>query len=386
MVQALLEQLQTLPGLVGLMIGLVLMVVLALNFREALRLRRLTARVRSRVEPLDPAAPASGSSAEEPGLSVGSEEPAFAGDTMRHGLDGLAEPSLRPGRQQDREPDLAQDLQAGSDLWTSPLGSLGLWASSPERLHRDLSEQDEWLVTLDGYGLEQVSHELILAQFKDWHRCGQKTVRFGLDRQDRLVLALLLVTRQGGLSLNEYNQFYDRLAAGLSECPGVDAAGFMATLPDFSVCHARSRERLRMLESLDGQLVFHLQSDHPASTQNTAAFLSAMGLSERAEGRFSRLDEQSEAVFSVLPGDQGFHLSFMLDLPRVSNPTEAFADLVDLARACAEAFSGRLVDDAGRSLNSGLFDQFAQQVASRAEALTSAGFPPGSWANRKIFS
>lgn len=392
MVQALLEQLQTLPGLVGLMIGLVLMVVLALNFREALRLRRLTARVRSRIEPAD--APAGGFSAEGPGLSVGSEEPAFARDTMRQGVNGLAEPGfghglnqgVTQGLTQGVTQGLTQSFEQGPGLGTAPVGSSGLRAASPERLHRDLSEQDEWLVTLDGYGLEQVSHELILAQFKDWHRCGQKTVRFGLDRQDRLVVALLLVTRQGGLSLNEYNQFYDRLAAGLSECPGVDAAGFMATLPDFSVCHARSRERLRVLESLDGQLVFHLQSDHPASTQNTASFLLAMGLSERAEGRFSRLDEQSEAVYSVLPGDQGFHLSFMLDLPRVSNPTEAFADLVDLARACAEAFSGRLVDDAGRSLNSALFDQFAQQVASRAEALTSAGFPPGSWANRKIFS
>ncbi|MFZ9176273.1 MAG: cell division protein ZipA C-terminal FtsZ-binding domain-containing protein [Burkholderiaceae bacterium] len=382
MVQALLDKLQTLPGLVGLMIGLVLMAVLALNFREALRLRRLTARVRSRVEPVDPAGPASGFSAEEPGLSSEPDEFVSARDTTRHGFNGLDEPSLGHGLTQG----LTEGLEQGPGLGTAPVGSPGLRATSPERLHRDLSEQDEWLVTLDGFGLEQVSHELILAQFKDWHRCGQKTVGFGLDLQDRLVVALLLVTRQGGLSLNEYNQFYDRLAAGLSECPGVDAAGFMATLPDFSVCHARSRERLRMLESLDGQLVFHLQSDHPTSTQNTAAFLSAMGLSERAEGRFSRLDEQSEAVYSVLPGDQGFHLSFMLDLPRVSNPTQAFADLVDLARACAEVFSGRLVDDAGRSLTSALFDQFAQQVASRAEALTSAGFPPGSWANRKIFS
>lgn len=379
MVQTLLDHLQTLPGLVGLLIGLVLMGVVGLNLRESARLRRLTARVRSRVEPAEPVASSAGnvsSSPREPGWSAGMAQ-----------TDGIDEPSSLPSA---RKLDMDWAMTPESVPLAEPSFGFGgtpvLRVASPERLHRDLSAHDEWLVPLDGFGLEQVSHELILTQFKDWHRCGQKTVRFGLDGQDRLVVALLLVTRQGGLSLNEYNQFYDRLAAGLSECPGVDSAGFMAQLPDFSVCHARSRERLRTLEAVDGQLVFHLQSDHPASTQNTAAFLSAMGLSERAEGRFSRLDEHSEAIFSVLPGDQGFNLSFMLDLPRVSHPTQAFSDLVDLAQACAEAFSGRLVDDAGRPLTSALFEQFAQQVASRDQALTAAGLTPGGWLNRKIFS
>ncbi|MFZ9757049.1 MAG: cell division protein ZipA C-terminal FtsZ-binding domain-containing protein [Burkholderiaceae bacterium] len=383
MVQTLLDHLQTLPGLVGLLIGLVLTGVVGLNLRESARLRRLTARVRSRVEPAELAASSAGtvsSSPKEPGWSAGMAQ-----------TGGIDESSpWASGRDVGLDADVDWAMTPESVPLAEPSFGFGatpaVRVASPERLHRDLSVHDEWLVTLDGFGLEQVSHELILAQFKDWHRCGQKTVRFGLDGQDRLVVALLLVTRQGGLSLNEYNQFYDRLAAGLSECPGVDSAGFMAQLPDFSVCHARSRERLRTLEALDGQLVFHLQSDHPASTQNTAAFLSAMGLSERAEGRFSRLDEHSEAIFSVLPGDQGFNLSFMLDLPRVSHPTQAFSDLVDLAQACAEAFSGRLVDDAGRPLTSALFEQFAQQVASRDQALTAAGLTPGGWLNRKIFS
>jgi hypothetical protein len=377
MVQTLLDHLQTLPGLVGLLIGLVLIAVIGLNLRESMRLRRLTARVRARVEPADPAAsPAAsaGASPREPGLSAGAAQTNVLDDTVPLVSD------------LDEGWGLPSELTPFAEPSLGVPGASGVRVASLERLHRDLSAQDEWVVVLDGFGLEQVSHELILAQFKDWHRCGQKTVRFGLDAQDRLLVALLLLTRQGGLSLNEYNQFYDRLAAGLSECPGVDAAGFMAQLPDFSICHGRSRERLRALEALDGQLVFHLQSDHLASTQNTAAFLSAMGLSERAEGRFSRLDEQSEAVFSVLPGDQGFHLSFMLDLPRVSHPTQAFSDLVDLAQACAEAFSGRLVDDAGRPLTTALFDQFAQQVASRDQALVASGLTPGSWLNRKIFS
>jgi hypothetical protein len=377
MVQTLLDQLQTLPGLVGLLIGLVLMVVAGLNLRESMRLRRLTARVRARVEPLEPVAsatPSVGAVSREPGLSTGVAQTADLDEPQPLVSDLDSGWGVPPELTPFAEPSLGVS------------GMSGVRAASPERLHRDLSAQDEWVVVLDGFGLERVSHELILAQFKDWHRCGQKTVRFGLDAQDRLLVALLLVTRQGGLSLNEYNQFYDRLAAGLSECPGVDSAGFMAELPDFSICHGRSRERLRTLEALDGQLVFHLQSHHLASTQNTAAFLSAMGLSERAEGRFSRLDEQSEAVFSVLPGDQGFHLSFMLDLPRVSQPTQAFSDLVDLAQACAEAFSGRLVDDGGRPLTTALFDQFAQQVASRDQALSAAGLTPGSWLNRKIFS
>ncbi|MFZ9071241.1 MAG: hypothetical protein ACO2Z7_08235, partial [Burkholderiaceae bacterium] len=261
MVQTLLDHLQTLPGLVGLLIGLVLLAVIGLNLRESMRLRRLTARVRARVEPIEPAAAAIAptQALDEPSQVVSDSDSNWG---VPPELTPFAEPSF------------------------GLAGASAVRMASPERLHRDLSAQDEWVVVLDGFGLEQVSHELILAQFKDWHRCGQKTVRFGLDAQDRLLVALLLVTRQGGLSLNEYNQFYDRLAAGLSECPGVDAAGFMAQLPDFSICHGRSRERLRALEALDGQLVFHLQSHHLASTQNTAAFLSAMGLSERAEGRF----------------------------------------------------------------------------------------------------
>ncbi|MGA0855644.1 MAG: hypothetical protein ACO3QJ_03390, partial [Burkholderiaceae bacterium] len=74
MVQTLLDHLQTLPGLVGLLIGLVLMGVVGLNLRESARLRRLTARVRSRVEPAEPAASSAGtvsSSPKEPGWSAG---------------------------------------------------------------------------------------------------------------------------------------------------------------------------------------------------------------------------------------------------------------------------------------------------------------------------
>ena len=363
MLQALLDQLQTLPGLVVLLIAGVLLAVVGLNLREALRLRRLTDRVRTRVEPVEPGG--------QPSMASPLEgRPMLIGDR----------PTSDPSTAEHQS--LTDDLEPRFDI--SP--STSVRSPGIERLHRDLSERDEWVVTFDGSGLEHVSHELILAQFKDWHRCGQKTVRFGMDDQDRLAVGLLLVTRQGGLSLTEYNQFYDRLSAGLAECPGVDATAFMAELPDFSVCHARSRERLRVVESLDGQLVFHLQSDHPASTQNTAAFLTAMGLTERAEGRFSRLDEQSEAVYSVLPGDQGFNLSFMLDMPRVANPTSAFAELIDLAQACAEAFSGRLVDDVGRPLTADWFAQFAQQVASREQALVATGLVPGCWINRKIFS
>jgi hypothetical protein len=363
MVQTLLDHLKTLPGLVGLLIAGVLLLVVGLNVREALRLKRLTDRVRTRVEPSEPGGQS------PTGVSIEATPPSFGGQP--------AEDALMVSSQSTTD-----NVEPSFDI---PLVA-SVRGPGVERLHRDLSDQDEWVVTFDGFGLEHVSHELILAQFKDWHRCGQKTVRFGLDDQEHLVVGLLLVTRQGGLSLTEYNQFYDRLSAGLAECPGVDASAFMAGLPDFSVCHARSRERLRVIESLDGQLVFHLQSDHPASTQNTAAFLSAMGLTERAEGRFSRLDEQSEAVYSVLPGDQGFDLSFMLDLPRVVSPSDAFSDLIDLAQACAEAFSGRLVDDAGRPLTAGWFAQFAQQVAGREQALAAAGLRPGSWVNRKIFS
>lgn len=54
MVQTLLDHLKTLPGLVGLLIAGVLLLVVGLNVREALRLKRLTNRVRTRVEPSEP--------------------------------------------------------------------------------------------------------------------------------------------------------------------------------------------------------------------------------------------------------------------------------------------------------------------------------------------
>ena len=360
MVENGLSSLESLPVLIGLLAALVVLLVVGSNLREGRRLRRLTDRVRARVEPQD------GSTRDrEDGLARGNlwQEPVVGP------LDELE-------RDQTSDEPSRQQAPASWSMSARPTGH--------DRLHADLSALNEWVVVFDTAGLDRVSHELILAQFPDWHRCGQKSVRFGLQGE-HLAVGLLLATRQGSLSLSEYNQFVDRLAQGLAECPGVNAPAFLGGLDDFSAAHARSRERLRVLESLDGQLVFHLLSTGPMSSQNTSSFLLALGLTERGEGRFSRLDEQGEVLFSVLPGDQGFGLSYLLDLPRVANSEAVFSEMVELAQACAEGLSGQLVDDGRRALTPALFQGFASQVASRSQALRQAGFIPGSWLNRRIF-
>ena len=93
-----------------------------------------------------------------------------------------------------------------------------------------------------------------------------------------------------------------------------------------------------------------------------------------------------DVLFTLGPGDRSDRITFVLDLPRASPEQDPWRRMVQAASSVARRVGGRLVDDAGRSLDAVALQAIEAQLAERQVALSEAGFPPGSMVARRLFN
>jgi hypothetical protein len=233
----------------------------------------------------------------------------------------------------------------------------------------------EWSVWLEPMGSQSLKGLVCPS------RIGTKPARLLTESDFSGCLVVPLATRQGGLTLDDHDAMVDQIqaweAAGLAQASD--------ELPSFADLVRPAREAEALLLDLDGQLMFHLQSDEPPSAESLSAYCQQLGLSLRGEGRFSMLDADGQVVFSTMPADQGLLLSFLLDLPRVHDPEAAFVEMGMTARSLADAIGADIVDDRGLVLTEQSMALVREQVRQRAEALLQAGVPAGGPLARSLF-
>ncbi|MGA0186926.1 MAG: hypothetical protein ACO3JE_02080 [Burkholderiaceae bacterium] len=153
----------------------------------------------------------------------------------------------------------------------------------------------EWSVWLEPMGSQSLKGLLCPA------RIGTKPARLLMESDFSGCLVVPLATRQGGLTLDDHEAMVGQIqsweAAGLARA--ADA------LPSFADLVRPAREAEAQLLDLDGQLMFHLQSDEPPSAETLSAYCQQLGLSQRGEGRFSMLDAEGQVVSAPCPPTRG---------------------------------------------------------------------------------
>jgi FtsZ-interacting cell division protein ZipA len=124
----------------------------------------------------------------------------------------------------------------------------------------------------------------------------------------------------------------------------------------------------------------------------------ALGLKLGADGMFSLRDESNVLLFSLanlepqpFPADtwrtfttEG--LTFLLDVPRVSNGDMVFEEMVRVAEAFADSVGGILVDDRHSPLSAGGIDKIKQQLLAIESMMASRNIPAGSEVALRLFA
>jgi FtsZ-interacting cell division protein ZipA len=85
-------------------------------------------------------------------------------------------------------------------------------------------------------------------------------------------------------------------------------------------------------------------------------------------------------------GDQGSLLGFMMDLPRVQEPVEAWSAMVEAAKVFQQSLGGQLVDEHNAVLDDKAFGYIAQQIQDRSRVFAEAGLVPGDEFTKRIFT
>lgn len=245
-----------------------------------------------------------------------------------------------------------------------------------EEPHEDIDDRWEWGVDMVIRRSDLLDERVCPA------RMGNKPSRLVMTDGQTATLAVLLATRQGGLTVDDHQAVGDQVSQW--EASGAIRPPAMA-VPPFSDLVRRARQAEADIADLDGQLIFHLQAEKPASSETIAACCEQLGLSQRGEGRFSMLDGDGQIGFSLLPADQGLMMSFLLDLPRVCDPESWFVEMAETAQSLAQVLGAEVVDDRGMVLTEQAMGLIREQVRQRAETLTEAGLCPGGALARGIF-
>jgi cell division protein ZipA len=78
-------------------------------------------------------------------------------------------------------------------------------------------------------------------------------------------------------------------------------------------------------------------------------------------------------------------LTLFMNVPRVSDPSKVFGELVSVAEYAASELAGELQDPDGNAIDQSGFEQIRQQISSLGETLTRAGIIPGSEEALRLF-
>ncbi len=226
--------------------------------------------------------------------------------------------------------------------------------------------------------------EAVLNELRTVRRIGSKPVRcIEGPGFHQACLAIALAGRSGFLNLLELDEFSarcDELAASLE-------LTITSSSLDPSEVIRLARQAEEQLLALDAQVQFNLVTDRAPSLASIEKAARHAGLLAWGEGRFFMQHEGSDdIVFSVLPGDQGALLGFMMDVPRVDEPARAWSAMVAAARSIQQSLGGQLVDERNVVLDERAFAVIATQIQQRVRALVDAGLVPGGDLSKRIFT
>jgi hypothetical protein len=226
--------------------------------------------------------------------------------------------------------------------------------------------------------------EAVLDELRTVRRIGSKPVRcIPGPGFHQAWLAIALAGRSGFLNLLELDEFSARceeLAASLE-------LTITSSPLDPSEVVRLARHAEEQLLAIDAQVQFSLVTDRSPSLAAIEKAAKSAGLLAWGEGRFFMPERGSDdVVFSVLPGDQGALLTFLMDLPRVDEPASAWLFMVQAAQSMQQSLGGELVDERNGVLDDKAFAIIARQIQDRERVFLAQGLVPGSDLAKRIFT
>ncbi|MBI1175748.1 MAG: hypothetical protein GC139_10870 [Sideroxydans sp.] len=207
-------------------------------------------------------------------------------------------------------------------------------------------------------------------------------------------LALQLVDRNGPVSDGRLKSFHD-LARDLAQQAGADAA-----LPDLSEAAACAQRLDAFCAEVDQLIGLNILpgGDRLLSGAEIAQVAARNGLTLQADGAFHLLDTRGHTLFTLASFDNApfqHHtikqmrvsgLSLLLDVPRVAQPGQCFADMAVLARNIGMELRAAVVDDHRVALSETAINMIRGQVAAIENKMLAYPIIPGSAQARRLFS
>jgi len=207
-------------------------------------------------------------------------------------------------------------------------------------------------------------------------------------------VALQLVDRSGPVNGEHLQRFGDAVRAAAREIAAI------AELPDFAPVLEQAAELYRFCEGVDVMVGINVVARTGQVFHGTKirAQAEAAGLHLQPGGVFHCLDEQGGSLFSLdnqepepflidkirsltTPG-----ITFLLDVPRVSDGLPAFDRMVAMSRSFAESLDGMLADDNRVPLDDTGLDKIRAQLRFIYGAMEQRGIHAGGPLALRLFS
>jgi len=237
---------------------------------------------------------------------------------------------------------------------------------------------------------------------KSVHVCGLNAARGIWEKviaesplsYSRFKLALQLVDRSGAVSelrLNDFRDLMRDIAAQLQA---------EVELPDVAAATARALELDGFCSEVDQMIGLNIlpSGERTFPGGEVANLAGKYGMSLQADGAFHLPDAHGHTVFSLANYDKTpfqHHtlgqmwingLTLLLDVPRIEQPTQRFAEMAKLARQLAMDLHAVVVDDSRVALGDRSIAQILEQIAAIESRMLSFKVMPGSAQARRLFS
>lgn len=223
-----------------------------------------------------------------------------------------------------------------------------------------------------------------------WRACNQQ------ESYTELAAGLQLANRSGAISELELKNFQQLL-----NFLGTQLHAEMES-PDWQVELKRAQALDQQCAEVDWQVGINLLRSDGQLYLGTRlrGVAEANGFRLSAKGEFNYYHEDTGSLLFSLSNAEPGHpftaqgmkqlqspgFSFILDLPRVSEPLKAFDQLKLIAKRMALALEGELFDDQRKPLNDSAFAAIRTRLQETVELMRSRGIEPGSAKALRLFS
>lgn len=226
-------------------------------------------------------------------------------------------------------------------------------------------------------------------QTKSWETLRQEAAGYTSVR-----VALQLVDRSGPVNEQQLREFGEAVRSAASEQAAI------AELPDFEAALQQAVALDEFCADIDVLVGINVIANTGQVFHGTKirALAEAAGLQLRSSGVFHCPDDQGGALFSLdnqesepflidrirnitTPG-----ITFLLDVPRVSNGVRIFDKMVAMSRSFADSLDGTLADDNRALLNDSGLDRIRAQLRAIYTAMEQRGIEAGGPLALRLFS